>query len=173
PGAYGEARRPECGQVDRLRDEVDRWALETAIERTLPVLGICRGIQALAAFLGGSLHQDIPGHQRTAARNVTTHEVVVEEGTLLSRIVGGGRLAVNSFHHQALRVVPPGYRISARATDGTVEGLEAADGAFRLGVQWHPEDLAAESALHQGLFDALVEAARYSSVTPDCRDLSP
>jgi len=160
PGAYNEERRPECGEVDPRRDALDRWALAEAVGRELPVLGICRGIQAFAAFLGGSLHQHVPGHQQTAARNVTTHEVVVEEGTLLARIVGPGTPAVNSFHHQAVKAAPGGYRIAARASDGTIEGLEAEDGSFRLGVQWHPEELAAESAPHRALFEALIEAAR-------------
>jgi putative glutamine amidotransferase len=160
PGVYGEATLPECGEIDPLRDLADRWALQEALSRGLPVFGICRGIQSLAAFLGGSLSQDIPGHRQTEARNVPTQDVAVEEGTLLARIVGAGAFPVNTFHHQAVRRVPSGFCVSARAADGTVEGLEAADGAFRLGVQWHPEDLAPKYAPHQALFDAFVEAAR-------------
>jgi len=171
PGAYDEATLPECGEIDPLRDLADRWALQEALSRPLPsagsagtlagmpLLGICRGIQSLAAFLGGSLYQDIPNHRQAEARNVPTQEVVVEEGTLLAGIVGAGALSVNTFHHQAVRRVPSGFRVSARAADGTIEGIEAADGAFRLGVQWHPEDLAADFAPHQALFDAFVQAA--------------
>jgi len=160
PAVYGEETLPECGEIDPLRDAADGWALREALDRNLPVLGVCRGIQSLAAFLGGSLHQDIPNHRQSAARNVATHDVVVEAGSLLARIVGAGALPANTFHHQAVKGVPPGFRVTARAGDDVIEGLEATDGSFRLGVQWHPEDLAPEVTVHQALFDALVEAAQ-------------
>ncbi len=160
PGVYGEEQRPKCGEIDPLRDDLDRWALGEAIRRRLPVLGICRGIQSLAAFQGGTLQQHIEGHRQTEARDVPTHEVGVQEDTLLARVVGAGALPVNTFHHQAVRDVPPGYCVSARATDGTIEGLEAEDGSFRLGVQWHPEEMADGCTPHRALFEALVAAAR-------------
>jgi putative glutamine amidotransferase len=167
PGAYGEERLPKCGTIDLLRDDADRWALQQAAELGLPVLGTCRGIQSLAAFLGGSLYQDLPtqapsdiAHKQDAPRNVATHDVAVMDGTLLARIVGAGPLGVNTFHHQAVKGVPPGFRVSARAADGIIEAIEATDGGFVLGVQWHPEDLAPESEPHQALFGALVEAGR-------------
>jgi putative glutamine amidotransferase len=159
PGVYGAERQPECGEVDRPRDELDRLALAEALRRDLPVLGICRGAQALAAFLGGTLHQDIPRHRQTEARNVPTHDVQVEEGTRLAQIVGAGIVRVNSFHHQAVRDVPPGYRVAAQAADGTIEAVEAEDGRFRVGVQWHPEDMAAECARQHALFEAMVREA--------------
>lgn len=171
PSHYGEETMECCGAIDPLRDAVDQAAIAAAQELGLPILGICRGIQSLAVFTGGALFQDIPTqveaalpHQQKRPRAEATHTVEVLEGTLLADIVGAGELPVNTFHHQATKGCPPGFRVTARATDGIVEALEHEDrDTFQLGVQWHPEEMAAAGGPHQALFNAFVEAARRRS----------
>ena len=167
PSAYGEETDPQCGEVDPWRDNLDRWTLAAAEQRALPLLGICRGIQVLAAFRGGTLYQDISSqvwnhleHRQAEPRSALTHTVQVASGSLLAQIVGAGELPVNSFHHQAIKGVPPGFRVVAEAPDGLTEAIELPGEAFRLGVQWHPEDLIDTDERHERLFRALVEAAR-------------
>lgn len=166
PAVYGEPTLSFCGTIEPARDSLDRWVIEGAQELELPVLAICRGIQALAAFLGGALYQDIERqvagagcHRQRAPRDAHSHMARITPGTLLAGVVGEDELPVNSFHHQAVKDVPAGFVVSARAPDGIIEGLEAADGRFCLGVQWHPEDMAGARPRHQALFEALVEAA--------------
>jgi putative glutamine amidotransferase len=148
----------------------DRDATELRLLREappeLPILGICRGIQALAVAFGGSLIQDIPTavesplrHQQGEGRAVTTHTVDVKPGSQLAAILGAVNLSVNSFHHQAVDSVPHGFRAVAWAPDGIIEGLEALDRPFCVGVQWHPEDLVAGEEHARRLFGALVAAA--------------
>jgi putative glutamine amidotransferase len=122
------------------------------IERGTPLLGICRGAQAINVACGGTLHQHIPGHRQSDPGPTTTHEVEIVAGTRLAGVLGPGALAVNSFHHQAVDRLGHGLRISARAADGTVEAIEGL--GFALGVQWHAETLA-----DGRLFEALVGAA--------------
>ena len=167
PAIYGEETLPFCGAIDPARDSLDRWVIEAASDMGLPVLAVCRGIQALAAFLGGSLYQDIekqvPGvssHRQDAPRPAATHDVGIAPGSVLARVIGEGDLRVNSFHHQAIKGIPSGFRVSAHAPDGIIEALEAEDGRFWLGVQWHPEEMAAGDPRQQALFAALVEEAR-------------
>ena len=138
-----------------------------ALARHMPVLGICGGQQLLHVVLGGALIQHIPdevtgalAHEQPNPRDEAGHEVDVREGTLLHRIVGVTRLAVNSAHHQAAKDEPDGVVINAVAPDGVIEGIEAAKERFCLGVQWHPE-----FAISDGdgrIFEAFVEAARSS-----------
>jgi microsomal dipeptidase-like Zn-dependent dipeptidase/anthranilate/para-aminobenzoate synthase component II len=117
-----------------------------AVDRQIPILGICRGIQTMAAALGGNVHQDIYaalgegllGHSQEEERGVATHFVNIEQGSLLNEMFGN-TLAVNSFHHQAVSQAPDGFRITAVATDGVIEAMESVDGRPMVGVQWHPE----------------------------------
>jgi putative glutamine amidotransferase len=175
PELYGQEMICSC-DLDPVRDEVDRWALDEALSRDLPVLGICRGIQALAAFLGGELLQDIqeqrPGslnHRLTQPDGPRLHEVEVFPGTRLAAVVGPGRLSVNSRHHQAVSRLPHGFRTAAEAPDGIVEAIESTTRPCCLGVQWHPENLAVKqdegAERHRALFAWLVRAAKGD--TPD------
>ena len=110
------------------------------------MLGICGGQQLLAVALGGTLHQHIPdeapsdiAHEQPNPRTEPGHEVEIAAGTLLARITGRARMAVNSAHHQAVREVAPGLVVKARAPEGLIEGIEAPGRRVALGVQWHPE----------------------------------
>jgi putative glutamine amidotransferase len=154
PDAYGAtSRHPELGPTEPSLDAFELALARQARARGIPVLGVCRGAQALNVACGGTLHQHLPGHRQTEAASQPTHEVHVRAGSHVARLLGAGRHAVNSFHHQAVDRLGAGLRAVARAPDGTVEAVEG-DG-FLIGVQWHAETLAA----HRGLFEALVDAA--------------
>ncbi len=137
----------DCVSINPRRDAQELMLVRMAVDRQIPVLGICRGIQMLTAALGGKLYQDIKTqhdrgcieHSQTIARPLPSHEVNLDKDSLLYRLFGKERLAVNSFHHQAVKEVPAGFRVTAVAPDGIIEGMEST--AFRpiLGVQWHPE----------------------------------
>jgi putative glutamine amidotransferase len=123
------------------------WSItKGAIDRDLPLLGICGGQQLLNVVLGGTLVQHIPdavpaglAHEQPNPRTEAGHEVLVAPGTLLRRVTGAERLPVNSAHHQAADRVGPGVLVSATAPDGVIEAIEDPRRRFCLGVQWHPE----------------------------------
>ena len=153
PGAYGAAdRHAQLGPTEPSLDAFELALARAAVERGMPLLGICRGAQALNVACGGTLHQHVPGHRQVESGRQATHAVEVLAGTQLATVLGAGTLAVNSFHHQAVDRLGQGLRICACAADGTVEGIEGA--GFLLGVQWHAETLA-----DGRLFDALVASS--------------
>jgi putative glutamine amidotransferase len=155
PAAYGATERHvQLGPTEPSLDAFELSLAKAALSRNVPVLAICRGSQALNVACGGTLHQHIDGHRQTATATETTHAVEVDAGSRLHRITRARRLAVNSFHHQAVDKVGDGLRVVGRAEDGTVEAIEG-PGAFTVGVQWHAETLHA----HRPLFEALVRAA--------------
>lgn len=134
--------------INPKRDEQEIILTHLAVNRSLPILGICRGIQTLAVALGGKVHQDLYAgiggdllahDQEPVERHVATHEVKLLEGTLLSGIFALTELSVNTFHHQSVSAVPQGFVVNAVAPDGVLEGMEAVDGRPIIGVQWHPE----------------------------------
>src|SRR5688500_17847726 len=159
PEAYGARdRHAELGPTEPSLDAFELALARAAIERGMPLLGTCRRAQALNVACGGTLHQHLPGHRQSDPGTQTTHEVEIFAGTRLAAVAGAGTLAVNSFHHQAVDRLGSGLLVSARASDGTVEGIEAPGPAFVLGVQWHAETLA-ERPVQLALFQALVGAA--------------
>jgi putative glutamine amidotransferase len=131
------------------------------------VLAICRGQQVLNVALGGTLVQDVPSQLPQAERHKlrgvprweTAHEVEVLQGTKLRAILGRDLLAVNSFHHQSVRDLGRDLRLSARGTDGVIEGIEVPGARFMVAVQWHPEAMWNQDPDHQELFRAFVGAA--------------
>ena len=154
PAAYGaDDRHVELGPTEPSLDAFELSLVRLSLQRGLPILAICRGAQALNVACGGTLHQHIPGHRQTELASEPTHEVEIETRSRLHRIMRTQTAAVNSFHHQAVDQVGEGLRVVARASDGTIEGIEG-DG-FTVGVQWHAETLVA----HSNLFEALVTAA--------------
>jgi putative glutamine amidotransferase len=166
PRHYGEPVLNDTVKPEPDRDAFELPLLRAALARDLPLLAICRGCQVLNVAAGGSLWQDLPAqrpgrvaHRQAAARDAVTHAVHVAAGSLLADVVGATTLETNTFHHQAAHAVPRGLVASAFATDGTIEGLESPDHRFVLGVQWHPEHLAATRPEHARLFQALVVAA--------------
>ena len=164
PDAYGAAdRHPELGPTEPDLDSFELELARAADERGLPLLGICRGAQALNVARGGTLHQHLPGHRQTEPATATTHTVHIESETRLAALLGTEVLRVNSFHHQAVELLGDGLRAVAHAADGTIEGVEAPGQRFVLGVQWHVEGLVAQPR-HRVLFDALVAAADGAAV---------
>ena len=163
PAVYGQAPHPKLGpQVDRVSDEYELALIRAAVERDLPLLGICRGLQALNVSRGGTLHQHLPDrtdldHLQDHEPFAPAHNVDVEPGTLLQWLTDSRQLPVNSFHHQAADRIGAGLEVAARAPDGTVEALYDPTASFVLGVQWHAELLthrADQATLIQGLVNA-------------------
>ena len=168
PARFGQSRHPAVYEVVPARDGLELDLTRQALDRRLPLLAICRGIQVLNVALGGTLQQDIPSgvpgalrHSQTAPRPQPTHRVKVEDGTRLARILGVSELEVNSFHHQAVERLGAGLRAVAWSPDGVVEGAEMdVSAGFVIAVQWHPEDLVAHDATARRLFQALVDESR-------------
>jgi len=166
PARYGEKRHEKVVSVNAARDATEAALVEEARARGTPVLAICRGIQILNVALGGSLVQDIPtqcettiDHDDEGARTSRSHEVSIEPGSLIARAVGTEHCTVNSFHHQSVKRVADGMRVTARSPDGIIEGIESTDEDWwAMGVQWHPEEMT-ESAepWDRGLFKAFAK----------------
>ena len=160
PVAYGALERHrELGTTNAEHDAFELAVARAADAAGLPLLGICRGAQALNVVRGGTLHQHVDGHRQAELAGTPTQRVAVASDSLLAAITGAGdSLEINSFHHQAVDALGAGLRVVARAADGTVEAIEDPARPFLLGVQWHAETLT-ERPEHGALFAALIEAA--------------
>jgi putative glutamine amidotransferase len=139
--------------------------LQMALERDLPVLGICRGIQFINAYLGGSLYQDLPSqhpseveHHQSPPYDVPAHAVALVEGSPLRRCLGVERLPVNSYHHQAVRRLAPGLEAMACAPDGLIEAAYMPGKRFLWTVQWHPEFSYKTDEYSRRIFQALIDS---------------
>ena len=172
-GAIGYAHAPMEGW-QRERDLYEMAVLEAALERGLPVLGVCRGLQLINVVRGGGLVQDLgvgdAVHEAFAGVD-RVHGVVFDTGTLLGGIVGVSSGVVNSAHHQAVGRLGEGLKVSCRAEDGTIEGIEWVEPAgkgFLLAVQWHPERMLANGFedvfLYRAIRDRFVEEVRRAGV---------
>jgi putative glutamine amidotransferase len=146
PTLYGEKPYSALGNLMPRRDEFDKILLEGAIDKKIPVLGICRGHQFINVLNGGTLYQDIPSmtssvvKHRVPSNEIGAHAIHVKKDTWLHKILGDNAV-VNSFHHQAIKKLAPGSVISATTKDGMIESVERinGDGTFCIGIQWHPE----------------------------------
>lgn len=164
PSLFGAGERHPTVITKDRRTAFELAITRGALERDMPVLGICGGQQLLHVVLGGQLIQHIPdevpealAHEQPNPRDEPGHTVAVKPDTLLHRIVGRDSLEVNSAHHQAAKGEPEGVMINAVAPDGVIEGIEAINKSFCLGVQWHPEY--GVSAGDSAIFDAFIKAA--------------
>lgn len=169
PAYYEEEPLPALGRVSPQRDRLEIALTVEAMRQHKPILAICRGAQVLNVAMGGSLYQDIPSqcntsgrvllqHRQAAPKDHPSHQVKVMKGTLLERIAGTTVIKTNSFHHQSIKVVAPGFDISAATSDAIVEAIEHMDHAFVLGVQWHPEGTFAVDSVSRELFRQFVAA---------------
>ncbi|CAN5654330.1 gamma-glutamyl-gamma-aminobutyrate hydrolase family protein [soil metagenome] len=169
PSYYGEEPIPELDVTIPERDELEMVLLESALERGIPVFGICRGLQVLNVALGGTLYQDLPSqvdrdllkHRQTTPKWQATHEIEVLENTRIAGITGSGSLKVNSYHHQAIKDLAKDFIVSASSSDGIVEAIEYRDLSehWILAVQWHAEAMRQAGSEHRSLFEAHVAAA--------------
>ena len=137
PALYGEAAGPLTEEPDPDRDGRESALLRAAIERDMPVLAICRGLQLVNVVLGGTLIQHVEGHSLRKLRDA--HRVTIAAGSRLEGILGTRDYVVNSRHHQCAGRIAPGLVVTAAAPDGVVEALEWPERRFVLAVQWHPE----------------------------------
>jgi putative glutamine amidotransferase len=161
PTRYGAAPEPAAYEPEPTRDRLELRFVELAVDEELPVLGICRGLQLLNVWGGGTLHQHVPSHARfDLAPDDRVDELTIEPGSLLHELYGS-RLEVNSLHHQTVDRVADGWTVTARSTlGGEVEALEW-PGHDVIAVQWHPELLDSRAA--DPIFAWLVDrAARHT-----------
>ena len=171
PASYGEEQIWGCGDVVPLRDDFEIALLKVLLTKCpeKPILGICRGCQILNVGMGGTLYQDlrsqVPGcirHQQQQSSHYASHKATVAEGSKLHEIYGSTEVMVNSFHHQAVKDLGAGLVITARASDGIVEGFEKPDHPYFVAAQWHPERLVEgpHHPEHKPLFQSFVDACQ-------------
>lgn len=165
PSLYGDGDAHDTVVTKDGRTAFEMAITKGALKRDMPILGICGGQQLLHVILGGKLVQHIPdhydnplAHEQPNPRDEAGHEVIIKPGTLLHKIVGVEKMAVNSAHHQSVLDEPAGIVVNASAEDGVLEGIEAPDKTFCLGVQWHPEFHICEGDIK--IFDAFITAAK-------------
>ena len=167
PVAYGEEPDAQLGPTEPDLDRFELAIASAADRRGLPMLAICRGTQALNVVRGGTLIQHLPDHQegpdaiphrQPNPGREPSHPVTIEPESLLAKTIGGDRVDVNSFHHQAIDRLGGDLVVTARAVDGTIEAVEDPSRPFLIGVQWHAELLAARPE-EQALFSAFASVA--------------
>ncbi len=168
PAYFGQEPHPNLGTIDVDRDRFESVIVPLALKKKgFPILGICRGIQSLNAFAGGTLFQDLSQiegelvkHRQSTDRPHVTHEIEIERGSLMRKIFRKTRLRVNSYHHQAVDAPAPGFVVTARSRDGVIEAIEKPGERFVLGIQAHPEQVEQDYPEFRKLFRAFVDAAR-------------
>lgn len=160
PKFYNEEPHPKLRPMSIERTETEFIVLKESSERRIPVLGICGGMQLLNVFFGGSLYQDISSFLPDAMPHEkgAVHDILIEDGTLLHKMSGSSKFHVNSYHHQAVKEIGRGLRVSATAPDGIVEGIESREPRYIVGIQWHPER--EQSELADRIFESFVEECR-------------
>ena len=146
PKVYGEEKKETCGVSCHMRDAMEGYILSDCLEDNKPFLGICRGIQFVNAYLGGTLYQDLPTeyqctveHHMEPPYDKAAHQVEILKGTKLAEILGAGMHAVNSYHHQAIKEMAPDVEKMAVSEDGLIEAIAVKNHRFGIAVQWHPE----------------------------------
>jgi len=166
PALYNSYPEKNLGNISPERDLWELKILEIAMEMGKPILGICRGFQLINIYYGGSLKVDVCGNNDDSKiphmalmvpKYYRTHQLQIKKDTRLAKIFAGDEIAVNSYHHQAVDEVGEGLTVSAVAPDGYVEGIEDLNYPYLLGVQWHPEMMAAKDPIQLKLFKDFVD----------------
>jgi putative glutamine amidotransferase len=179
PESYGERRHACLGPTESRLDIFELALAKAADARRLPTLAICRGMQLLNVARGGTLHQHLPDvvggrivHRQSLTGDRATHWVTLVPSSRVSQILDRRRAKVNSFHHQAIAKLGEGLAVTGRASDGTIESVEAVDRDFVVGVQWHAEclvDRAGQAALFRTFVDA---ACQYDEAAAPIADVA-
>jgi putative glutamine amidotransferase len=170
PAEYGEAVRPECGNLDPARDRVELQLARWAMEDGKPILGLCRGQQIINVAMGGTMWQDLASQKPELhkhdffpnagyERDHLAHDVDIVPGTRLSQLLESTRVPVNSMHHQGVKTLGRDLIVSATADDGLIEAIEGTGDAFCVGVQWHPEVFEMADPHTRHLFGGFIRAA--------------
>lgn len=152
PSYYKEKPIKQLGDINKVRDTYDFLLIQLACESNLPILGICRGLQAINVFFGGSLYQDIPSqyadnsvnHQQKEPSRIATHTLQLHPNSMLAAVTGKSELHTNTHHHQAIKEIATGFRATAWSSDGIIEAIESNQGLPIWAVQFHPEGQAFE-----------------------------
>ncbi|WP_018249634.1 gamma-glutamyl-gamma-aminobutyrate hydrolase family protein [Orenia marismortui] len=168
PREYGENPIKEVTMINPDRDEWELKLYKKAYESNMPILGICRGLQLINIAEGGSLYQDIYQQVNDVLGHLSSdteiyhlyHSIEIEEKSKLFDIFSSNRIDVNSYHHQAVKDLAPGFKVTARSEEGIIEAIEDKKKNFVIGIQWHPEDLTMQHSEFIKLFKALVDKAR-------------
>lgn len=149
PTFYGEEPHPKIGMTLYQKDRFEVALIKAALAADKPIFGICRGIQIMNVAMGGTLYQDLESqypelkiqHPQATLGQFATHHVELTAGSKLAKLYGQSTIKVNSRHHQAVKAVGKGLKVTAVAPDGVIEGMESTDTDLFLGVQWHPENM--------------------------------
>ena len=164
PLLFGEDPIKEIGEIDYSRDEFEIKLIKKAASKNMPILGICRGAQVINAALGGSLYQDIyaqregtNGHSpKFSSGGYAHHRVKITKDSKVYDILKTEEINVNSFHHQAVKRLAEGFKITAVSEDGIIEAIESVNHSFLVGIQWHPEIMFERYPIFLKIFEALV-----------------
>ncbi len=164
PAYYGQEVKVNNITTVKIRDESEILLTEKALEKDMPVLGICRGMQVLNVASGGTLYQDINrcgissfNHSVTGPEEYSgTHMVTLNKGSILFELFQREKFMVNSIHHQAVEKAAPGFAGTALSEDGIIEGIESSIHYFAIGVQWHPERMVENYPFQYRLFDGFI-----------------
>lgn len=166
---FGEVNLPCNGTISPVRDSMEIYLAKKAVELNKPLLGICRGAQLINVAFGGTLYQDIPSqvqdrqvlkHDQAAPSWYPVHDITIEEGSRVRTWFSANSAGVNSFHHQAVKAVAPGFAATARTEDGIIEAIESSSHSFVVGVQWHPELMWEHNPALLAMFIDFVECCR-------------
>lgn len=168
PELYGERKRYDSVKTNRVRDDFEVALIDRGLQDGIPILGICRGIQTINTRFGGTLYQDLKGdtalerdHKQQGSRGAVTHSITVTDPESVLHGLVTGSCAVNSLHHQAIKRLGRGLKVTAHSEDGLVEAVELAeDYPFFLAVQWHPEEMFSEHPEQLRIFQEFVAACR-------------
>lgn len=165
---YGEEPLNSMGSIVPQRDRFDYMLIRAAVKRGVPLLGICRGEQMLNVAFGGTLYQDIPSqvkgtfvkHRQSAPGDYGTHTINIDKSSVLFLSTGLEQTTVNSFHHQAVKDIAPGFRVTAYSKDGVAEAIEMEGNPKVFGVQFHPEAFVSKGDKRfLGIFEYLISLA--------------
>ena len=167
PGLYGETILNDTVVTAPIRDAGEPRLCRMAEERQIPILGICRGIQILNVYFGGSLYQDLPAQHETAVKHSmekphhrTCHDCLLTPGTPLAAWTGKTVIQVNSHHHQSVKALAPSLEIMGVCSDGVVEAIWKPDAGFLCAVQWHPEKIWDIEETSARVFEAFIAACK-------------